>query len=65
MIDYARPCMMAEAALKNLHWAAIENDLDTAMEHCLIALTETRMTLNALRHMKEQQDALRKQTETI
>ena len=65
MIDYAYPCMMAEAALKNLHFTALDKDYDTAIEHCLIALTETRMTLNALKHMKEQQDALRKQTETV
>lgn len=65
MIDYAHPCMMAEAALKDLHLAALDRDYDAAMEHCLIALTETRMTLNALRHMKEQENALRKQTEAI
>lgn len=65
MIDYAHPAMSAERALKEMHWAAIENDLDTAMEQCLIALTETRMTLNALKHMKEQKDALRKQTQTV
>lgn len=65
MIDYAQPAMSAERAMKDMHWAAIENDLDLAIEHCLIALTETRMTLNALKHMKEQRDALRKQTETV
>lgn len=65
MIDYAYPCMMAEAALKNLHFAALDKDYDAAIEHCLVALTETRMTLNALKHMKEQEHALRKQTETV
>lgn len=65
MIDYAQPAMSAERAMKDMHWAAIENDLDTAMEHCLTALTETRMTLNALKHMKEQRDALREQAQTI
>lgn len=65
MIDYAHPAMSAERAMKDMHWAAIENDLDAAMEHCLTALTETRMTLNALKHMKEQRNALREQAQTI
>ena len=65
MIDYAYPAMSAERAMKDMHWAAIENDIDAAIEHCLNALTETRLTLQALKHMKEQRDALRKQTETV
>lgn len=52
MIDYAYPCMMAENALKDLHNAAIEGRLDDAIEHALAALTEVRLTYQALRHMK-------------
>ena len=65
MIDYAQPAMNAERALKELHWAAIENSIDEAIEHGLNALTEVRMTINALKHMKEQQDALRQQTKAV
>ena len=65
MIDYAKPAMNAEHAMKELHWAAIEGDLDEAIAHGTQAIAEVRLTVNALRHMKEQRDALRKQTETV
>jgi hypothetical protein len=47
--------MMAEQALKKLHHAMLERDFDTAMEQALVAITETRLTLNAIRHEKEKQ----------
>lgn len=65
MIDYSYPAMMAERAMKDLHNAALENDFDAAIEHGLNALTEMRLTINALRDMKEQRDALRQQTQTV
>lgn len=65
MIDYSYPAMMAERAMKDLHNAALEGDFDAAIEHGLNALTEVRLTINALKHMKEQRDALRQQTETV
>ena len=52
MIDYSYPCMMAERALKDLHNAAIEGRMDDALEHALVAITETRLTYQALRHMQ-------------
>lgn len=52
MIDYSYPCMMAERALKDLHNAAIEGRLDDALEHALEALSEVRLTYQALRHMQ-------------
>ena len=55
LVDYAHPCMMAERALKNLHNAMLERDYDTALEQALIAITETRLTYNAIRHEKEKQ----------
>lgn len=55
LVDYAYPCMMAEQALKKLHHAMLERDFDTAMEQALVAITETRLTLNAIRHEKEKQ----------
>lgn len=65
MIDYAKPAMSAEHALKELHWTAVENDFDAAIEHGMTALTEIRLTIQALKHMKEQRDALRQQAETV
>lgn len=51
MIDYSYPCMMAERALKDLHNAAIEGRLDDAREHALEAITQARLTYQALGHM--------------
>lgn len=51
MIDYAYPCMMAENALKDLHNAAIEGRLEEAKEHALEAVTQARLTYQALSHM--------------
>lgn len=51
MIDYAYPCMMAEKALKDLHNAAIEGRLEDALEHALEAITQARLTYQALSHM--------------
>lgn len=55
LVDYAYPCMMAEQALKKLHHAMLKCDYDTAMEQALVAITETRLTLTAIRHEKEKQ----------
>lgn len=51
MIDYSYPCMMAENALKDLHNAAIEGRLEDAREHALEAITQARLTYQALNHM--------------
>lgn len=56
IVDYARPCMMAEKALKDLHNAMLERDYNAALEHGMKALVEVRMTLAAVRHEKEQQE---------
>lgn len=53
MVDYAYPCMMAEKALKQTHDSVLESDLDAAIEAALVAMSETKLMLNALRHMKE------------
>lgn len=65
MIDYAHPCMMAENALKATHNCMLEQEYDAAIEEALNALTETKLMINAIRHMKEQQDALRQQAQTV
>lgn len=61
MIDYARPCMMAEIALKNAHNAMLEKDYDEAIGEALNALAETKLMINAIKDMKEREHALRQQ----
>ena len=53
IVDYARPCMEAETALKQLHLAMLEKDYKAAAEHALRAIVETRTTLAAIRHEEE------------
>ena len=61
MIDYAHPCMMAENALKEAHNKMLENNYDEAIEEGFKAIAETKLMINAIRHMKEQNHALRQQ----
>lgn len=65
MIDYARPCMMAEDALKKAHYAMLERDYDEAIGEALTALAEIKLMINSIRDMKERDDALRQQTQTV
>lgn len=57
MIDYAYPCMMAEKALKKAHDAVLHGDLDSAIEAGLTAMSEAKLMVTALRHMKEIKEA--------
>ena len=57
MIDYSYPCMMAEKALKDLHNAALENDLEAAKEFALETVTQARMAYAALEHMRQERAA--------
>lgn len=65
MIDYAYPAMMAERAMKEAHDHMLVNDHDEAIEAGLKAIAETKLMINSIRHMKEQQNALRKQAQTV
>ena len=65
MIDYANPCMMAENALGNVHQAMLGKDYDVAVGEALLAITETKIMINSIKHMKEQEDALRQQTASV
>jgi len=53
IIDYARPCMDAERALKDAHNAVLNDDFDEAMTKTMDALVSVRLMQSALRHMKE------------
>ena len=59
MIDYAHPCMMAENALKEAHIHMLNREYDEAIEEGLKAIAETKMMINAIKDMKEQNNALR------
>jgi hypothetical protein len=58
VIDYAMPCMMAERALKAAHSAVLDGKLDTAMDHALQAIADSRLMYHSLKVMKEKQDAI-------
>lgn len=65
IIDYAMPCMNAERALKDAHNAVLENDYDAAISAAMRATGECRLLVVSLKGMKEQQNALRKQTTSV
>lgn len=65
MIDYAYPLMMAENALKGCHKAALVREYDVAVELLMNAVADVKLTITALKHMKDQEDALRKQAPTL
>lgn len=53
IVDYAHPTMKAEKALKEMHWAICDNDLEKALEFALTAMVEVKMAYNAVKIMKE------------
>lgn len=65
IIDYAMPMMRIERLLKDMHNALLENNFDQAQINALVLVTETRILHNTLVLMKEQQDAVRKQTPPV
>ena len=65
LIDYAYPMMAAEKALKDAHHRMLENKYDEALEEMNKALVEARITINSIRHLKEQNNALRQQTTPV
>ena len=55
IMDYAKPLILAEKALKDMYNAALEGRLDTARDEGLAAITEIRLALAAINHEREQQ----------
>ena len=53
MIDYAYPTMMAEKALKDLHYAMLKNDHQAALEAAGVALEQTKEAVKAIEHMRK------------
>jgi len=62
IVDYAHPAMMAEKALKEMHWAMLDNDFDKAMEFALSAMAETKLAYHAIKIQKERADELAQKT---
>jgi uncharacterized protein YbjQ (UPF0145 family) len=56
IVDYAKPCMDAEKALKDAHDAVLDRKFDEAMTKTMDALVSVRLMYGALRHMKEQNE---------
>jgi hypothetical protein len=50
IIDYALPTMMAEKALKDLHNAFLEGDLQKAAQKALEAIEQCGLAYAALKH---------------
>ncbi len=65
LIDYAYPMMMAERAMHKAHDAMLNREYDQAIEQMLVAISEAKMTLNSIVHMKEQDHAVHKQTPAV
>jgi len=54
LIDYAKPCMNAEKALKEAHWATLEHKYDQAIVKTLEALVSVSIMHAALLNMKKE-----------
>jgi hypothetical protein len=56
IIDYAKPCMDAEKALKDAHEAVLDGKLELAMTKAMDAVICARLMYGALRHMKDKNE---------
>jgi hypothetical protein len=56
IVDYAKPCMDAEKALKDAHNAVLDGKLELAMTKAMDAIIAARLMYGALRHMREQNE---------
>ncbi len=52
--------MMAEKALKEMHWAMCDNDFEKALSFALTAMAEAKLAYNAIKIQKESADELAK-----
>jgi len=54
LIDYAKPCMDAEKALKEAHWFTLEHKYDQAIAKTLEALVSVSIMHAALLNMQKE-----------
>jgi hypothetical protein len=59
MIDYARPLLMAEKQLKDMHDACLDKKFKAAIEHGLAAIAETKLAVNSIYFIIEEEEARR------
>ncbi len=57
IIDYAMPLMKAESALKNAYSHLLHNEFEKASVELINAIVETKMAINAVNHLKENNHA--------
>lgn len=65
LIDYAKPMMSAEIAMKKAHAYLLQGDYILAMDQLTLAMVEAKLARNSVQHMMEQQDALRQQASSV
>jgi hypothetical protein len=65
LIDYAAPMMQIEKLLKDMHNDLLEKRYQTAHEKTFALVAECRVLSHTILIMKEQEDALRKQTAPV
>ena len=65
LIDYARPLMMAERAMKTSHDLLLKEDFNSAIDHINLAVAELRIARVSIIHLMEKKDALREQVQTL
>lgn len=52
-IDFAYTYLEAKKAMNAMHDCMVEKQYDEALEHAISAITELKMTYNAILHEKE------------
>ena len=57
LIDYARPCMLAEKALKDVHESMLRRDHEEALEKAGDCIAHVEAVLFAITHMRAQEHA--------
>ena len=65
IIDYAMPMMNIEKFLKDTHNYLLDGQMEKAQDKCVSLVTEARILSNTLKLMKENEDAVRKQTTSL
>ena len=53
IVDYARPCMLAEMALKKAHDEMLNKCYAEAIEQGWIAIAESKLMIAAIKDMQE------------
>lgn len=55
IVDFAKPFMAAQTALKNMHAAVLRREYDEALKLAQEAIVETKLAYNAVLNEKEKE----------